>query len=136
MQSRMRAAHVAVCGLAILLTVQPCTVRAFQRPAVARIWKMPLRMTAERTTAVTTLPTPVRNEALEAKARAYFAKGNKVKQQLGPTNKADLEDALADDFEFVAPLVGPLSKAAIVEATAGLDLATAIRAPKITMMAG
>ena len=122
----MRAAHVAVCGLAIMLTVQPCTVRAFQRLAIARIRKMPLRMTAERTTAVTTLPTPVRNEALEAKARAYFAKGNKVKQQLGPTNKADLEDALADDFEFVAPLVGPLTKAAIVEATAGLDLATAI----------
>jgi hypothetical protein len=42
-----------------------------------------------------------------------------VKQQLGPTRKEDLEAALADDFEFVAPLVGPLSKSAIVEATEG-----------------
>ena len=43
-----------------------------------------------------------------------------MKQQLGPTRKEDLEAALADDFEFVAPLVGPLSKSAIVEATEGL----------------
>ena len=75
---------------------------------------------------MTLLPVPVRNEAMERKAREYFALGNQVKQQLGPTRKEDLESALADDFEFVAPLVGPLTKAAIIDATAGLDLATAI----------
>ena len=58
--------------------------------------------------AVVALPMPVKNEALEAKARAYFGLGNRLKQQLGPTRKEDLEAALADDFEFVAPLVGPL----------------------------
>ena len=73
-----------------------------------------------------TFSRPVRNEELEKKARDYFSTGNKVIQQLGPTRKEDLEAALADDFEFVAPLVGPLTKSAIVEATEGLDLAAAI----------
>jgi len=82
-------------------------------------------MSAERPS-VTALPQPVQNKALEAKARAYFALGNKVKQQLGPTHPQDLQDMLSEDFEFVAPLVGPLTKAAIVEATKGLDLAAAI----------
>ena len=37
-----------------------------------------------------------------------------------------LERELADDFEFVAPLIGPLSKQAIIEATAGVDFRTGI----------
>jgi len=49
-----------------------------------------------------------------------------VKQQLGPTNPADLEKELAEDFEFVAPLVGPLPPKALIAATAGLDLDSAI----------
>jgi hypothetical protein len=69
-----------------------------------------------------TLPTPVRNGALEQRARAYFSLGNTVVQQLGPTNPEDLEAALDPRFEFVAPLVGPLSKEAIISATTGLDL--------------
>jgi len=63
---------------------------------------------------------------MEANARAYFALGNQVKQQLGPTDAHDLETALDPAFEFVAPLVGPLDKKAIIAATAGLDLATAL----------
>lgn len=71
------------------------------------------------------LPPPVPSP-VEAQARAYFALGNKVKQQLGPTNAEDLEAALDPAFEFVAPLVGPLDKAAIIAATAGLDLGAAL----------
>ena len=59
---------------------------------------------------------------MEALARNYFSLGNVVKQQLGPTKEADLRRELSDDFEFVAPLVGPLNKDAIVAATTGLDL--------------
>jgi len=72
------------------------------------------------------LPRPIVSAELESAARAYFLLGNKVKQQLGPTRPEDLESALADDFEFVAPLVGPLTKSAVIDATAGLDLAVAI----------
>ena len=53
---------------------------------------------------------------------AYLALGNNVPQQLGPTRAADLERELHDDFEFVAPLVGPLDKKALIAATTGLDL--------------
>ena len=63
---------------------------------------------------------------MEEKARAYFALGNTVKQQLGPTNAKDLEAALDARFEFVAPLVGPLDKKAIIAATEGLDLGAAL----------
>ena len=45
-----------------------------------------------------------------------------MKQQLGPTRPEDLESALADDFEFVAPIVGPLTKSAIIDATTGESL--------------
>ena len=69
---------------------------------------------------------PAVPSAVEAKARRYFGLGNQVKQQLGPTNAADLEQELADDFEFVAPLVGPLNKQAIIAATTGLDLSAAL----------
>ena len=72
------------------------------------------------------LPRPVANKAMEESAQRYFSLGNKVVQQLGPTNRADLEAELADDFEFVAPLVGPLGKDALVAATTGLDLAEAL----------
>ena len=71
------------------------------------------------------LPTPIAS-AMTENAKAYFALGNTVKQQLGPTNAADLESALDESFEFVAPLVGPLDKNAIIAATAGLDLGAAI----------
>ena len=73
-----------------------------------------------------TLPRSVPNAAIEAKARRYFSLGNVVKQQLGPTSAADLENELAPDFEFVAPLVGPLGKQALVQATQGLDLAAGL----------
>ena len=66
------------------------------------------------------------NEQMIEKAERYFSLGNKVKQQLGPTNPKDLEAELAQDFEFVAPLVGPLSKQALMDATAGLDLFEAL----------
>eukprot|EP00929_Paragymnodinium_shiwhaense_P090263 TRINITY_DN50417_c0_g1_i1.p1 TRINITY_DN50417_c0_g1~~TRINITY_DN50417_c0_g1_i1.p1 ORF type:complete len:476 (+),score=85.81 TRINITY_DN50417_c0_g1_i1:83-1510(+) len=59
-------------------------------------------------------------------AKRYFGLGNKVKQQLGPTEKGDLERELAEDFEFVAPLVGPLGKGALIAATTGLDLSAAL----------
>ena len=103
----MRPLLFGLCGL--MACVQVC---AFQRLALAQVWNFrsgraslgrPVSVDAEMK-----LPTPVRNKELEAKARAYFALGNNVKQQLGPTRKEDLEAALADDFEFVAPLVGPL----------------------------
>ena len=71
------------------------------------------------------LPPPVPSP-MEAKARAYFGLGNTVKQQLGPTNAKDLEAALDTRFEFVAPLVGPLDKKAIIAATEGLDLGAAL----------
>ena len=62
--------------------------------------------------------------ALDAigRAKRYLALGNNVPQQLGPTRAADLERELHDDFEFVAPLVGPLDKKALIAATTGLDL--------------
>ena len=72
------------------------------------------------------LAPPRVNDATIAKARAYFALGNRVPQQLGPTNAADLREALSEDFEFVAPLVGPLGKEALIGATASLDLEAAI----------
>ena len=72
------------------------------------------------------VPTPVRSPDLEARARRYFSLGNKVKQQLGPTSADDLERELADDFEFVAPLVGPLGRDAIISATTGLDLSVGL----------
>mmetsp|Transcript_47217 Transcript_47217/g.95145 ORF Transcript_47217/g.95145 Transcript_47217/m.95145 type:complete len:432 (+) Transcript_47217:120-1415(+) len=75
---------------------------------------------------VSTLPAPQANADMEAKARRYFSLGNRVKQQLGPTNAADLEAELADDFEFVAPLVGPLDRKAIIAAATGLDLQQAL----------
>lgn len=65
-------------------------------------------------------------QATIKRAKRYFSLGNKVKQQLGPTNPDDLQAELADDFKFVAPLVGPLSKDELIAATTGLDLATAI----------
>lgn len=65
----------------------------------------------------------VANAEIEAQARRYLSLGNNVIQQLGPTDAAALEAELSDDFEFVAPLVGPLDKKAIVAATTGLDLA-------------
>lgn len=73
-----------------------------------------------------TIPPPVASPELEKMARRYFSLGNRVTQQLGPTDADDLKRELADDFEFVAPLVGPLGKDAIVAATTGLDLATAL----------
>lgn len=57
------------------------------------------------------------------RAKRYFSLGNKVKQQLGPTNAEDLRRELANDFEFVAPLVGPLGKDALIAATTGVDFA-------------
>lgn len=72
------------------------------------------------------LPRPVLNAAVEAQARRYFSLGNCVRQQLGPTSAEDLQRELADDFEFVAPLVGPLGRDAIIAATIGLDLAEAL----------
>ena len=66
------------------------------------------------------LPSPV-----EAQARKYFALGNTVKQQLGPTNAEDLDLALDEGFQFAAPLVS-LDKKAILAATAGLDLDSAM----------
>ena len=71
-------------------------------------------------------PAPVASPALEARARRYFGLGNKVKQQLGPTSAEDLQRELADSFEFVAPLVGPLGKDALVAATTGLDLSAGL----------
>lgn len=72
------------------------------------------------------LPTPVTSgEKMIAQAKRYLALGNQVKEQLGPTNTADLQAELAEDFEFVAPIVGPLNKQALIAATSGLDLATA-----------
>ena len=68
----------------------------------------------------------VRAVDLEARARRYFSLGNKVKQQLGPTSATDLQEELADDFEFVAPLIGPLDRSAIIAATTGLDLGEAL----------
>lgn len=76
-------------------------------------------------TAGLVLPAPSKTP-MEARARAYFALGNTVKQQLGPTNAKDLEAALDPAFEFVAPLVGPLDKQAIIAATSGLDLGAAM----------
>ena len=73
-------------------------------------------------TTTATFPTPVPNPAIEARARRYLSLGNKVKQQLGPTSADDLRAELSDDFAFVAPLVGPLGKDAIIAATTGLDL--------------
>jgi len=70
----------------------------------------------------TALPRPVTDSPLIAQAKRYFALGNKVKQQLGPTNPEDLKAELADEFAFVAPLVGPLGKDAIIGATTGLDI--------------
>ena len=70
----------------------------------------------------TALPRPVTDSPLIASAKRYFALGNQVKQQLGPTNPEDLKAELADEFAFVAPLVGPLGKDAIIGATAGLDI--------------
>ena len=72
--------------------------------------------------ALAPLPRPSTDSPLIASAQRYFSLGNEVKQQLGPTNPEDLNKELADDFEFVAPLVGPLGKDAIISATAGLDL--------------
>ena len=66
---------------------------------------------------------PIANPAMEQRAIRYFSLGNRVRQQLGPTNPDDLRRELADDFEFVAPLVGPLGKDALIAATTGLDLA-------------
>ena len=77
-------------------------------------------------TTAPSLPRPVPNAAVEAQARRYFSLGNKVKQQLGPTTAEDLQRELADDFEFVAPLVGPLARDAIIAATTGLDLGEAL----------
>lgn len=54
-------------------------------------------------------------------AKRYFSLGNQVKQQLGPTNSDDLRRELSDEFEFVAPLVGPLGKDALMSATKGVD---------------
>lgn len=76
--------------------------------------------------ALAPLPRPVANPDVEAMARRYFSLGNKVVQQLGPTVAEDLEAELAEDFEFVAPLIGPLGKQAIISATTGLDLSAAI----------
>lgn len=76
----------------------------------------------DRRNDVVMLSPPVLNPDVEAKARRYFSLGNKVKQQLGPTNAEDLERELAPDFEFVAPLVGPLDRKALIAATTGLDL--------------
>jgi len=55
------------------------------------------------------------------RAKRYFSLGNNVKQQLGPTDAKDLQRELADDFEFVAPYVGPLDKNALIDATVGVD---------------
>ena len=79
-------------------------------------------LVATATSSSPLLPRPVANPAVETLARRYFSLGNKVKQQLGPTTAEDLERELADDFEFVAPLVGPLERSAIIAATTGLDL--------------
>ena len=81
-----------------------------------------LSLVATATSSSPLLPRPVANPAVETLARRYFSLGNKVKQQLGPTTAEDLERELADDFEFVAPLVGPLQRSAIIAATTGLDL--------------
>jgi hypothetical protein len=59
-------------------------------------------------------------------AKRYVSLGNTVKQQLGPADPRVLEEELAEDFEFVAPIVGPLSKPALVAATAGLDFGAAM----------
>jgi len=79
------------------------------------------------TTSVKTVPSRVNptdgNNVMIERAKRYFSLGNKVKQQLGPTNADDLKRELADDFEFVAPLVGPLNKDAIIAATVGVDFA-------------
>lgn len=103
----MRLVLVGLCVLAS--GMQACAFRGpvFMQPSRSSRASVRLLAAVDRP-AVVALPTPVKNEALEAKARAYFGLGNKVKQQLGPTRKEDLETALADDFEFVAPLVGPL----------------------------
>lgn len=82
-----------------------------------------LSLLRRRGSSVAMLSPPVPNEEIEAKARRYFSLGNRVRQQLGPTEAADLERELADNFEFVAPLVGPLDRKAIIAATTGLDLA-------------
>lgn len=70
------------------------------------------------------LPRPRADDPLGSidSARRYFGLGNKVVQQLGPTDAEDLRRELAEDFEFVAPLVGPLGKDALIAATTGLDL--------------
>mgnify|MGYP002632188050 CR=1 FL=1 len=77
-------------------------------------------------TAAFVLPRPTVNAELEGRARRYLSLGNAVKQQLGPTSAEDLERELADDFEFVAPLVGPLGRDAIIAATTGLDLSVGL----------
>lgn len=59
-------------------------------------------------------------------AKRYVSLGNSVKQQLGPADFRVLEEELAEDFEFVAPIVGPLKKSALVEASKGLDFGAAM----------
>lgn len=76
--------------------------------------------------AAVALPRPQRSSPLIASAKRYFSLGNKVKQQLGPTSPKDLEAELSPNFEFVAPLVGPLGKKEIIAATTGLDLGVAM----------
>merc|ERR1740127_332490 len=83
---------------------------------------LPIKPLPKAPAAVAALPRPVVNPTVEERARRYFSLGNSVKQQLGPTNADDLERELADDFEFVAPLIGPLDRTAIIAATTGLDL--------------
>mmetsp|Transcript_69975 Transcript_69975/g.126071 ORF Transcript_69975/g.126071 Transcript_69975/m.126071 type:complete len:482 (-) Transcript_69975:141-1586(-) len=70
------------------------------------------------------LPRPSVTDPLRSieSAKRYFGLGNKVVEQLGPARAEDLERELADNFEFVAPYVGPLPKAALIAATTGLDL--------------
>ena len=54
-------------------------------------------------TTAPSLPRPVPNAAVEAQARRYFSLGNKVKQQLGPTNAEDLHPQVQGPKCRIAP---------------------------------
>eukprot|EP00747_Dinoflagellata_sp_TGD_P180165 gnl/TRDRNA2_/TRDRNA2_32174_c0_seq1.p1 gnl/TRDRNA2_/TRDRNA2_32174_c0~~gnl/TRDRNA2_/TRDRNA2_32174_c0_seq1.p1 ORF type:complete len:485 (+),score=72.23 gnl/TRDRNA2_/TRDRNA2_32174_c0_seq1:72-1526(+) len=106
-------------GALVLLTFQ---LVAFAPARVAD--PSPLELSA-RVAAHAALPRPQTSSPLINSAKRYFSLGNKVKQQLGPTSPETLEAELADDFEFVAPIVGPLGKKDLIAATTGLDFAAA-----------
>jgi len=101
-----------------------CSARRFRRHRTAS-WST-RSADAPKRIARCALPLPITHDPLRAieAAHRYFSLGKSgAVQQPGPTKKEDLERELADDFEMMLPIIGPLTKTQIIGVTDGLDFA-------------